>query len=64
MKISMKILAAINKCFTLIIKSKYYDNSTKLVVGKIKDETAGVAMKYLLDNIWQTIIVSIKKQKV
>ena len=52
MKISMKILAAINKCFSLIIKSKYYDNSTKLVVGKIKDETAGVAMKYLLDNIW------------
>ena len=26
-------------------KSKYYDNSNKLVVGKIKDETAGVAIK-------------------
>ena len=24
-------------------KSKYYDNSNKLVVGKMKDETAGVA---------------------
>ena len=24
-------------------KSKYYDNSSKLVVGKMKDETAGVA---------------------
>ena len=23
-------------------KSKYYDNSNKLVVGKMKDETAGV----------------------
>ena len=26
-------------------KSKYYDNSSKLVVGKMKDETAGVAME-------------------
>ena len=25
-------------------KSKYYDNSNKLVVGKMKDETAGVAI--------------------
>ena len=24
-------------------KSKYYDNSNKLVVGKTKDETAGIA---------------------
>ena len=42
-------------------KSKYYDNSTKLVVGKMKDETAGVAIEecvglesrmhsYLVDN--------------
>ena len=26
-------------------KSKYYDNSNKLVVGKIKDETADVAIE-------------------
>ena len=26
-------------------KSKYYDNSNKLVVGKMKDDTAGVAIK-------------------
>ena len=26
-------------------KSKYYDGSNKLVVGKIKDETGGVAIK-------------------
>ena len=49
---SMKILATIKTCLTLVTKSKYYDNVTKLVVGKIKDETAGVAMKNLLDNIW------------
>ena len=26
-------------------KSKYYDNSNKLVVGKMKDETVGVAIE-------------------
>ena len=26
-------------------KSKYYDNSNKLVVGKMKDKTAGVAIE-------------------
>ena len=26
-------------------KSKYYDESNKLVVGKIKEDTAGVAIK-------------------
>ena len=30
-------------------KSKYYDNSNKLVVGKMKDETAGVVTEDLLD---------------
>ena len=30
-------------------KSKYYDNSNKLVLGKMKDETRGVAIKNLLD---------------
>ena len=28
-----------------LTKSKYYDNSNKLVVGKMKDETAGVAIE-------------------
>ena len=28
-------------------KSKYYDNSSKLVVGTVEDETAGVAIKEL-----------------
>ena len=26
-------------------KSKYYDDSNKIVVGKMKDETGGVAIK-------------------
>ena len=29
-------------------KSKYYDDTNKLVVGKMKDETAGVAIKELV----------------
>ena len=29
-------------------KSKYYDNSNKLVIGKMKDETAGIAIKKLV----------------
>ena len=29
-------------------QSKYYDESNKLVVGKMKDETNGVAVKELL----------------
>ena len=38
----MKILAAIKKMFDFSnyqTKSKYYDNSNKLVIWKIKDET-------------------------
>ena len=48
---SMKILAAIKKWFVLVIilviisKSKYYDDSNKSVISKIKDETGGVAIK-------------------
>ena len=30
-------------------KSKYYDNSNKLVIGKMKDETAGVVIEDFLD---------------
>ena len=29
-------------------KSKYYNDSNKLVIGKIKDETAGVVIKELV----------------
>ena len=28
-----------------LTNSKHYDNSNKLVIGKMKDETAGVAIK-------------------
>ena len=28
-----------------LTKSKYYDNSNKLVIGKMKDETGGVAIE-------------------
>ena len=40
----MKILAAIKKCLILEINSKYYDDSKKLVIGKMKDETRGIAI--------------------
>ena len=30
-------------------KSKFYDNSNKLVVGKMKDEIAGVVIEYLFE---------------
>ena len=30
-------------------KSKHYDDLNKLVIGKKKDETGGVAIEYLLD---------------
>ena len=30
-------------------KSKYYDNSNKLVIDKMKDETTGVAVKQFFE---------------
>ena len=42
-----RILAYIRKSLTLVTysgKSKSYDDSNKLVVGKVKDETTGVAI--------------------
>ena len=45
---SMKILAAIQKCLILVIistKSKNHDDSNKLVIEKMKDETGGVAIE-------------------
>ena len=59
---SIKILAAIKKyLINYSTKSKYYDNSKKLIIGKMKDETTGVAIEefvglkpkmysFLLDN--------------
>ena len=44
----MKILAAIKKCLILLIyssKSTYYDDSNKLTIGKMEDETAGVVIE-------------------
>ena len=54
LNMSIKILATINKCLTLVIIQlshiqliiiKYYDSSNKLVVGKMTDETGGVAIE-------------------
>ena len=43
---TMKILASSKEMFDFSnysTKSKYYDNSNKWVIGKMKDETGGVA---------------------
>ena len=48
MKRSMRILAAIKEMFDFSnysTKSKYYDNSNKLVIGKMKDKTSDVAIE-------------------
>ena len=45
-KINVNILIRIEKCLILATaESKYYDDSNKLVAGKVKDETGGIAMK-------------------
>ena len=44
----MKILTAIKKCLILVIigqSKKYYDDSKKLVIGKMKDETRVVVIE-------------------
>ena len=41
------------------VQSKYYDDSDKLVVDKIKDKTGGVAIREL-----KMIVVRMKKQRV
>ena len=43
-----EVLTAIKKMFSFSnysTKSKYYNNSNKLVIGKIKDENGGVTIK-------------------
>ena len=44
LKMSLKILVAIKKC-NYSFKSKYYDDSNKLVIGKMKDENGGVVIE-------------------
>ena len=47
-------------------ESKYYDDSNKLVIGKMKDKTVVPLLKSFLNwsqrciNTWQTIVVSVK----
>ena len=48
LKTSVKILAAIKK-FLISTKSKYYDDSNKLAIEKMKDETGVLQLKNLLD---------------
>ena len=48
------------------IKSKYYDNLNKLNIGKMKDETGGVAIEEyvgLKPKTYSFLIDNIKKQK-
>ena len=44
----MKILVKIKKCSILVLiqaKAKHYDDSKKLIVGKMNDDTAVVTIK-------------------
>ena len=48
LKMCTKMLAVDKEMFDFSnysTKSKYYDNSNKLVIGKMNDETAGDAIK-------------------
>ena len=64
---SIKILATIKKRFNFSnysTKSKYYDNSNKWMVGKMKDETAGVVIEEFVGlNPNMYSYLSMKKQK-
>ena len=47
-------------------KSKYYDNSNALVVGKMKDQIAGLPIKYLLrlkPNMYSFLVDSSSEHK-
>ena len=44
-------------------KSKYYNDSNKLVIGKMKDETAGVAIKRFFGLNYLSDTFSIIEQK-
>ena len=51
LKMSMNTLVAINKCLISVIiriSQKNCDNSNKLVIGKMEDETGGVAIEEIV----------------
>ena len=64
---SIKILATIKKRFNFSnysTKSKYYDNSNKWMVGKMKEETAGVVIEEFVGlNPNMYSYLSMEKQK-
>ena len=66
LKLSMKILAMVKKCLTLVIiqlNQNIMITQTKQVVDKIKDEAAGVLIEEFVGfGIWYTVIVSIKRE--
>ena len=49
---SMKIFSSEKEMFDFsnyLTKSKYYNNSKKLIIGKMKDETGGVAIEEFVE---------------
>ena len=48
LKMSMMILAEIKKCLIWVFIWKYYDDSNKLFIRKMKDETGGLANEELV----------------
>ena len=72
LKMSMKIFSSQKEMFDFsnyLTKSKYYNNSKKLIIGKMKDETGGVAIEEFVElkpKLYssQKAILTIKKQKV
>ena len=71
LKMSMKIFSSEKEMFDFsnyLTKSKYYNNSKKLIIGKMKDETGGVAIEEFVElkpKLYssQKAILNIKKQK-
>ena len=52
LKMSMKIFSSEKEMFPFsnyLTKSKYYNNSKKLIIGKMKDETGGVAIEEFVE---------------
>ena len=47
-KMFMKILKRIKKHLILVIIQKYFDESNKVIAGKMKDETGGVPIDELV----------------
>ena len=52
-------------CTNYLTKAKFHDNSNKFVVGKMKDETAGVAIEEFvrLKPEMYSCLVRIKRQR-